>query len=156
MIAWSLRGLDELDLFPSPLSRDQALGQLRRESRGRDIALGIVAMVGVAIAVAFGSRSAIASFWPAAPSTVRDEFRIALTIAVAVLTLRWLHRRGAASALRGKLLLQGVAVCLQCGQSLRGLPSGTRLCPECGAGVSDGAAALVDGAGTGGVRASGS
>lgn len=74
ILAWSLRGVDELDLFPTDAARDRAIIDLGREAGWRHFALGLSAMTVVVVAVAFGGRIVVGSIWPGAPSIVRDDW----------------------------------------------------------------------------------
>ena len=69
---------------------------------------------------------------------------LGLALAVTlVFSIRSLHRRVMGHELRLKLLEAGVAICVKCGYALRGLPTDSTRCPECGRGLSDRARELI-------------
>lgn len=138
----TLRGLPELRLFPDDASRDHALAQLGAVSRARDIVL----FAGVSIVMVGSIVAATRLLVP--PSFVLYRFRADLGIVTSIiamaLLIRSMHRRGSARQLREALLGCAVPVCLRCGYPLRGLPSATLQCPECGSSLGERERAVMD------------
>ncbi len=129
----TLRGLPELELFPTEQARTEALNEIGTEagnpaqgSYWKAVAIFVFAVV----SIVFIGRWVFAKIdWP---TWLEDTLRGAAWLLTFVLVLRWLHRGGAQGELREKLLKNGVPVCLGCGYLLRGLASTTPRCPECG------------------------
>lgn len=122
---FTLAGLDELELFPTPEERQKAVNEVGTETRGRDFAKGMTILTLVAAGTAFlALLLGRALFTGVLPRALVDLVPAASAIIAALITMRLLHRWGARADLRRKLL--------RCGYDLRGLPPGGALCPECG------------------------
>jgi len=122
-----------LDLFDSDEQRKAAVGEIEREA-GNPISFGYWLAV-VIIGGAVITINVFIKRWLLVlnvPDTAATLIHWTLLIVCFGVILRWLHRWGAASDLRQKLLKFGVPVCLKCGYALRGLPVEIGRCPECG------------------------
>lgn len=140
LLNFTLSGIDELSMFPSPEERQKALEELGRSFRWWEIALGIVATATAAIVVNFGLKIAIKWAIPnvsRATGEALDMLRFVVMAIAVFLVLRALHRWGVRPALRQRLIQTGVPVCMGCGYLLRGLPETTAKCPECGRSVDE-------------------
>ncbi len=134
----TLAGLPELEQFDSEEQRQKALQQIGREAakvRSWSYWLAVLILAGAAIAAAALARFLLSRVaWPRILEAAIYWLAIGVTFG---LVLRRLHRAGTPEQLRQKLLQSGVPVCLACGYLLRGLPTATNRCPECGTALSD-------------------
>jgi threonine/homoserine/homoserine lactone efflux protein len=139
---FTLRGLPELDSFPTAEARQAALDEIGSEAgnpKSVHFWLGVLATVAGALAARW-----LAGWLLSFVLWVMEEILHAVgMLAGFLLMLRWLHRRGTARDLRMKLLASGVPVCLSCGYLLRGLSAATARCPECGTAFSSGVCELL-------------
>jgi predicted Zn-ribbon and HTH transcriptional regulator len=147
-LAFFLRGLEELDRFPSPEARAAAIDDLGAEGNREGVlgfVRGLAISAGAALAVIAAIRFGLAPLLTTmvSPTLVRDLAMVA-GIATMIVMVRWLHRAGAARALRRKLVALGIPVCIGCGHDLRGLSASTRRCPECGAEMTEAVGAAID------------
>lgn len=132
-LSFTLRGVPELEQFPTEAGRQAALAEIAHEAANLRsgsywLAVGIL-VASVLIArwiVKWGLGRVVWNFW------LEECILWAAIIGVFWMVLRMLHRWGAPEELRTKLLRAGVPVCLTCGYSLRGLPLSPGRCPECG------------------------
>ena len=136
LFRYTLKGVEELDHFPSEESRLRALDEIGSEVRLRDLAIGITILAAVVFITASGARMLIRWLIPGVLGSADKDVSLLCGVIVGVVVMRWLHRWGTAKSLRRKLLKCGVAVCVQCGYLLRGLPINADTCPECGATIS--------------------
>lgn len=144
---FTLRGLDELDRFPTPEARARAMDELSSETRGWELVKGIVICVLATAAVVVLVRVLVPrSLAGIVGPFVLKDLALLCGIATFVFVSRWLHRRGSARSLRVKLIAAGVPVCIECGYAMKGL-SATSRCPECGAEMTAAARALLAPAG---------
>ncbi len=145
----TLRGVPELDQFPTPLDRDRALEEMA-SPRPRDFALGIAITIACVGGAALLMKFAVMRLWPFGGTRIAMDVATPLAaIGACVLTLRALHLWGARAHLRRSLLACAVPVCLKCGYSLRGLAHDAPACPECGEAPSDRAREILGGTGAG-------
>jgi hypothetical protein len=141
---FTLAGLPELEHFPDAATKQAALKAIEGSVGWKEWLVGIGLVVVVAVAVQFLLRYLLrAQPITALHGELGDSLRIILTFAAAIGTIRFLHRWGAGTFLRGKLLEAGVPVCLPCGYLLRGLPAETTKCPECGKAIDERARTLL-------------
>lgn len=129
----TLKGLEELDHFPTKESRARAFASLSGTIRGWELVKGVAVTASAPILTLVLLRAVLPRLWPSVFG-VRffHDFSVIFAILAFVVVLRWLHRRGAARWLRVKLVEEGVPVCVECGYLLRGLSPGAERCPECG------------------------
>jgi hypothetical protein len=145
LLAATLGGLEELKHFPSPEARRKALEEMEAGIRGWDLMLGIVITATAGIGNFFAGKYAAAWLIPNSfPQLLRDLPPLAFSAAVVFVTLRLLHRWGAAPELRDRLIDAGVPVCRGCGYLLRGLGASAPSCPECGRKIDDRVRTLID------------
>jgi hypothetical protein len=144
LLNFTLRGLPELSYFDNEEQRQRALQEIGGEAgniRSGGFWLAIVLLVGAAVAARFIAAWLLSYVqWH---HELEDLLRVLAMITVAVFVLRRLHRWGAASDLRHKLLQCRIPVCLKCGYLLRGLPAEPGRCPECGIFFSDEVKAIL-------------
>jgi hypothetical protein len=136
-----LTGMEELRLFRTPQAREEAIASYADSLRLRDVAAGIVIVATVVTAVMFSIRFIASHFTQV--MWMKDVAYLA-ALAAMVVTMRWLHHRGAARHVRDRLVKEGVPVCLGCGYPLAGLPRDARSCPECGEGISADASEILN------------
>jgi hypothetical protein len=128
----TLRGLPELERFPSQEARDAALRRFAEATRPRDLVVGIAVCALAAVGLLLLVRYAVAAL-PLGPlARFRGDLAILIVVAAVLVVIRWMHRRSAAASLRGSLLECGVPTCRACGHSLEGLRIDAERCPECG------------------------
>ncbi|RJP35974.1 MAG: hypothetical protein C4547_08340 [Phycisphaerales bacterium] len=129
---FSLRGLPELDLFESDEQRTAAIAEIEREV-GSPMTLGYWIAVAILFATVMVVRRYVKGWLQMlnVPPGVDTFLYWAAVLTTALIVLRWLHRWGAATELRQKLLEAGVPVCTKCGYCLRGLADSVGRCPEC-------------------------
>ena len=128
-----LRGVPELELFPTDEERQAAIDDLAVELPRVQQQQGIRAMFS-AIAVGVGTiplyffmRAELSRY---VPLTLAKLIGWAVVVAIlAVIAIRG-FRSAAPQLLRKRLLSRGVPVCRKCGYLLRGCPGPN--CPECG------------------------
>ncbi|MCI0630751.1 MAG: hypothetical protein L0Y44_08885, partial [Phycisphaerales bacterium] len=135
-----LAGIDELTMFPSDEQRQKALDELGKAVKVWELIFAIVTVVVVACGINYGLKEFIKWVAPNMDRTTREiveTVRLIFVIGSAFLVMRMLHRWGVRTELRAKLLEAGVPVCQGCGYLLRGLPSQTGACPECGRGIDE-------------------
>ena len=133
----TLAGLPELEQFESDEQRNRALREIEVDTGNPftwDWAIGVGILIAVTITVtltlrAFMHRIPIVGDFP---RQVQEILRFAIILSVFFVTLRLLHRWGAPQQLREKLIAAGVPVCRGCGYALKGLPTDSSKCPECG------------------------
>lgn len=128
-----LSGLPELQLFESDAQQHEVLEELAEEARNwrtADYWWAIAILAAVVLAVRWLAKWVLRML--AVPEWVRTVGVLAAIVAAVWLTLRWMYRWGTRDALREKLLVRGVPVCLHCGYSLKGLSPAQQRCPECG------------------------
>jgi len=129
----TLAGLPELDKFPSDKERSEALQQIGTEAgnvRSGGYWLAIAILVGSVLLARTVAGFLLAQVsWP---NWIEDGLKYAAMVLAFIVIIRRLHRWGAASSLREKLLAAGVPVCRKCGYTLIGLPLTPGRCPECG------------------------
>ena len=135
LFRYTLKGVEELDHFPSEESRLRALDEIGSEVRLRDLAFGITILAAVVFTTAAGTRMLIRWLIPGVLGSADKDVSLLCGVIVGVVVMRWLHRWGTAKSLRRKLLKCGVPVCVHCGYLLRGLPTDVGLCPECGTAI---------------------
>ena len=144
LLNFTLRGLPELSYFDNEEQRQRALQEIGAEAgniRNGGFWLAIVLLVAAAIAARFIAAWMLSYVqWH---HELEDLLRVLAMITVAVFVLRRLHRWGAASDLRHKLLQCGIPVCLKCGYLLRGLPVEPGRCPECGTALNEQAKTIL-------------
>ena len=133
LLNFTLRGLPELDYFPTPEARQAALDEIGAEAgnpKSRHLWLGVLMTVAGVLAARWLAGWLLSfALWP---RLVEEILHTVGMLAGFLLVLRWLHRRGTGRDLRTKLLASGVPVCVSCGYLLRGLSPATGRCPECG------------------------
>lgn len=131
----TLAGIEELDLFPTPEAREQAIAEHAEAVRGWDLVLGIaICVVAASGAWAFarwGNLGGLSYIMPL-PNWAREIITFATVVVCMFITLRYLHRWGVKRELRRKLIDLRVPVCEGCGYLLRGVSPSTERCPECG------------------------
>jgi hypothetical protein len=142
----TLAGLPELKEFDDDERRRAALREIGEEAG--NIASGGF-WLGLTILVGSTVLSWIVTRWVLAAIGWRSWLET-LVLGIVIggtfwLVLRRLHRTGARRELREKLLQQGVPVCLNCGYVLRGLPTDSSRCSECGETISERTAGLIRG-----------
>ena len=133
LLNFTLAGLPEMRHFDSPEDRQAALWEISDEA-GRPTRGGFWLAV-LAILVAVISARFLAGWllsYVSWPTLVEETLQLASLFIAFGLVIRWLHRSGAATELRQKLLARGVPVCMKCGYLLRGLDNTIGRCPECG------------------------
>jgi hypothetical protein len=130
---WSMSGLPEMERFESDAQREKALegiaAQFSNPLKG-DLWIGIGILVAVVCSTWWVVRNLLKLV--AWRGWVEDLLQWGSLAAVALFTLRALHRWGARADLRRKLREARVPVCLGCGYDLRGQPAESSRCPECG------------------------
>lgn len=132
----TLRGIEEVENFKTAEDRQRALTELGDEVRLRDLALGITLCVAAALGSFWLMRAMFQYILPRSiPAWFATNACYAAGLIGVLLTMRALHRWGAAKELRRKLIASGVPVCLECGYRLEGVPPRTEMCPECGKGI---------------------
>ncbi len=133
LLNFTLSGLPELEYFDSVERRQAALNEIGHEVaelRSGNYWFAVVVLVGSVLVGQYLVRRLLRLIpWP---TWLEDVLLLLLTGGVFFLTLRHLHRSGAAVELRHKLLCDGVPICTHCGYLLRGLPLEPGRCPECG------------------------
>ena len=129
----SLGDLPEMELFESDEQRDRALHEIGRES-GSPGKLDWWIAIGILLTIGIGAWWLLRQIrhWLTWPGWLEELLQFAILISILLLVLRGLHRWGSRAELRQKLLQAGIPVCLGCGYSLRGQPSDSQRCPECG------------------------
>lgn len=130
---FTLDGLPELEQFTDAEQRQRALLEIGRAA-GNPLKLDWWIAVGILVASVLATATA-ARYLGRALGLIgwqRDLLQLGICLTVFIVVLRGLHRCGARSELRQKLLGAGVPVCLGCGYSLRGHPPDAACCPECG------------------------
>lgn len=128
--------LPELELFPTLEQRDQAVREIEAVTRpGWRVTWGwakptliTLPFYVCSLAIILWMMSALR--YPAPPWDIRIANGVAIMSWIVART--HLVNRSIPRAIRIKLLDVGVAVCLQCGYGLQGLPVDTTRCPECG------------------------
>ncbi len=146
IFAFTLKGLEELDHFPSAEAREEALRDVEKSIRWWEVFFGIVVIAGAVISVNIFVRWALDWMIPTMDPTAReilDTLRILVMIAIGFLVMRALHRWGMARDLRKRLIACGVPVCEGCGYVLRGLPPEVKKCPECGAEIEENVRGMI-------------
>ena len=144
----TLADLPELEHFESDEQRDRALRQIEVETGNPfswDWVIGAAILIGTVLVAVYALRWLIPRI-PVVndfPRNVQQILRLALTLGVFFVVLRWLHRWGAAEQVREKLIASGVAVCRGCGYALKGLPVDSTNCPECGRGIDEDVRRLI-------------
>jgi hypothetical protein len=145
----TLAGMDELQHFPDTESRERALREVGSSVRALDWAVGFAICAVGAIGGLWLARMLVRGLlpmvlpWPL-HRNVQDLIVFVLVGGTMFLTIRMLHRWGAARALREKLIGLGVPVCRGCGYLLRGLPRDATTCPECGQSIDNDARDLIE------------
>ena len=133
----TLAGLPGLEHFESDEQRQRALREIEVETGNPfswDWVIGVVILIGVVITVTLTLRTfmhripIVGDF----PRQVQEILRLAIILIVFFIAVRLLHRWGAGEQLREKLIAAGVPVCRVCGYALKGLPTDSSKCPECG------------------------
>lgn len=150
LMTHTLRGVPELAQFDNDEQAQHALREIEREAGNPASWHFWLAIAGLVVA-AFSTHRAVQ--WMLRPLGWPDILDDLLAFAAAALVfwfvLRWLHRAGGPEALRRKLLERGIPVCLACGYSLRGQPSDSTRCPECGTLIDERARAALQATSTG-------
>jgi hypothetical protein len=144
----TLKGMDELELFPSAEARQRALHEVTGSMRWWELAGGIAVTAAAGLAIYLAARELVGWLVPHPGRVMRealDVLRIAITMGGLFLVLRFLHRWGTARALRAKLIACGVPVCASCGYLLRGLAESVAQCPECGRAIDPAVRELIRG-----------
>ncbi len=138
----TLAGLPELELFPSDDARRQAFREISdKPDRPKKMVVASTLVVAAMFAVASAAQWLLTALGaPKGLAGVLLGLALAVTLAFSI---RALHRRVMGHELRLKLLEAGVAICVKCGYALRGLPTDSTRCPECGRGLSDRARELI-------------
>ncbi len=145
LLAATLGGLDELKHFPTEESRRKALEEMEAGIKGWELVLGIVVTALAAIACFFLATYAVRWLAPSTVPRFLSDLAPWMVTAVGVfVTLRLLHRWGAAPDLRDRLIDAGVPICRGCGYLLRGLGAEAASCPECGRKIDDRVRSLID------------
>jgi predicted RNA-binding Zn-ribbon protein involved in translation (DUF1610 family) len=134
----TLAGLPELEFFESDDKRDAALAQIAKEA-GRPTTWGYwtaVLLLGAGAICTMLLATWLLEFvsWP---REMEKAARLGVVILVTLMLIRRFHRQGFPAMLRQKLIEQGVPMCLKCGYNLRGQPSDSKRCPECGTAINE-------------------
>lgn len=139
-------GIPEADYFPSDEQRDVALAQVVKEVGNwrknfyRVILLFVLVNIAAHLLLWYVSR------FVAIPSSIRTALPGGLIGGSFVFILNQIHRRKYPLLLRKKLIEQGVPMCLKCGYNLRGQPTYSTRCPECGTAINDESKKILRGA----------
>jgi len=132
LFQYTLKGVEELDHFPTDEAQERALNEIGHEVRVRDLSLGILILAAIVFITTACTRQLIHLLIPGMLGSADKDVSLILGVMAGIAVMRWLHRWGAARDLRRKLLDCGVPVCVPCAYLLQGLPSETVACPECG------------------------
>jgi hypothetical protein len=123
----------ELDMFPTEVDAEKALGRATEQGPMQKgdyaiVALFILAIVAIIFAVVI-IESSVGATWAVLMRIIRWSLPFALTFAT-VAMLVYVYRRSIRRSLREQLCAIGVPVCIACGYDLRG--QADPRCPECG------------------------
>jgi hypothetical protein len=148
LLPFTLAGIDELDLFPTPAARKKALDEIGRDFTWWEFVFGVLVTAGAAIGANWLLKMLFRMLFPGVPGLPGEglEFlRLVMVMGAVLIVLRLLHRWGVRPALRQRLIESGVPVCLGCGYLLRGLPPDSTVhCPECGRAIDERVKAIMN------------
>ena len=146
ILSLALRGIEEMEYFPSLDARDRAIEDISRAIRWRELVLGMVITAVAVIAVTIGFTWLIAWLIPSPGPLVcvaLHALRVICAVMTALVTLRLIHRCGVKRELSKSLIAAGVPVCISCGCLLCGLDDSVRKCPECGVEIPEPILAII-------------
>ncbi|HKQ49050.1 MAG TPA: hypothetical protein VJZ71_13350 [Phycisphaerae bacterium] len=140
----TLDGVPELDYFESEEKRQLALKQIATEA-GRPTTWGYWSAI---LWLVLGSIfTLVLATWllefVSWPREFEKAARFGLVLVVTFILIRRFHRQSFPAMLRQKLIEQGVPMCLKCGYNLRGQPTDSTRCPECGTAINEVSRAIL-------------